>query len=73
MLAALAAASSGSAAQQTPPAPSPAINKDTLAAALKVMGLEFREAQLEMMLANVNRALGNFDRHSDARGFRRRS
>lgn len=60
LLAALAASSSGAAAQQPAPAVQ-AINKETLVAALKVMGLEFRDAHLDMMLANVNRALGNFD------------
>ncbi|MBL8173928.1 MAG: amidase [Bryobacterales bacterium] len=60
MLAALAAAPAGASMQQGGSTP-PAIDKATLAAALKVLGLEFSEPQIEMMLANVNRARGNFD------------
>lgn len=60
LLAALAASSSGAAAQQPAPAVQ-AISKEMLVAALKVMGLEFRDAHLDLMLANVNRALGNFE------------
>ncbi|MFN7939334.1 MAG: amidase [Bryobacteraceae bacterium] len=59
LLAALAAAPAAASMQQSPAEP-PAITKDMLLAALKVMGLEFRDPQLEMMLANANRALGNF-------------
>jgi len=59
LLAALAAAPAGW-AQQAPAVAVPAISKDMLTAALKVMGLEFSDAQLEMMLANANRALGTF-------------
>ncbi|MBL8220185.1 MAG: hypothetical protein JNL62_13205, partial [Bryobacterales bacterium] len=59
LLAALAATPAGS-AQQPPAVSVPTINKEMLTAALKVMGLEFSDAQLEMMLANVNRALGTF-------------
>lgn len=59
LLAALAAAPATASMQQAPAEP-PSITKDMLIAALKVMGLEFRDPQLELMLANANRALGNF-------------
>jgi Asp-tRNA(Asn)/Glu-tRNA(Gln) amidotransferase A subunit family amidase len=38
------------------------ITKDQLQAGLKLLGLEFQDAELDMMMPTVNRALGNYER-----------
>src|SRR5437762_3439887 len=43
------------------PTPAPRITKDMLHTAEKLMGLEFTDAQEAMALANVNRALDNYE------------
>lgn len=60
LLAVLAAASDARAQQSPPPAEPPTISKDQLAAALKLIGLEFPDAQLETMLRGVGRALNDY-------------
>ena len=37
------------------------VTKDQIVAALKLMGLEFRDPEIDMMLPSVNRALGNYE------------
>src|SRR5215467_4838141 len=37
------------------------VTKDQVVGALKLMGLEFNDAELDMMLPSVNRALGNYE------------
>jgi Asp-tRNA(Asn)/Glu-tRNA(Gln) amidotransferase A subunit family amidase len=37
------------------------VSKDQMVGALKLMGLEFNDAELDMMLPSVNRALGNYE------------
>jgi Asp-tRNA(Asn)/Glu-tRNA(Gln) amidotransferase A subunit family amidase len=37
------------------------VNKDQIVGALKLLGLEFNDAELEQMLPTVNRALGNYE------------
>ena len=37
------------------------VTKDQVQAALKLFGLEFQDAELDMMLRNVNRALYNYE------------
>jgi len=54
-------ASPGGQAQQAPAREAPRVTKEQLAAALKVIGLEFDDAQLEMMLRGVSRTLGDFE------------
>src|SRR5258708_11709318 len=50
------------AAAQRPPQDTPQrISKEQLKNALDVMGLEFTEAERDMMLGGVNRALGGFE------------
>jgi Asp-tRNA(Asn)/Glu-tRNA(Gln) amidotransferase A subunit family amidase len=49
-------------AQQGEPAQPPRVTKEQIAAALKVEGLEFTGAQLEMMVRGVSRALGDYER-----------
>ena len=47
---------------QEPSAAAPArVTKEQVAAALKLLGLEFTEKQIEMMLPGVNRALAGYD------------
>lgn len=48
-------------AQQAPSADPPRISKDLLIAALKGMGLEFTDSQLDLMLPRVNRLLGQLE------------
>lgn len=60
-LAALGAAPSLE-AQQGVPAQPPRVTKEQIATALKVEGLEFTDAQLEMMVRGVSRALGDYER-----------
>lgn len=60
-LAALGAAPSLE-AQQGVSAQPPRVTKEQIAAALKVEGLEFTDAQLEMMVRGVSRALGDYER-----------
>jgi len=49
-------------AAQPPPAAAPSrVTKDQVAAALKLLGLEFTDAQIEMMLPGVNRSLAGFE------------
>lgn len=56
------AVSDESVAQQATTAPTPQpIDKETLAAALKAIGLQFNDAQLQLMLANANRGLRGFE------------
>src|SRR5437016_10211341 len=43
------------------PQPMLRVTRDQLAAALKLMGLEFPDAELDMMLRGVNQALGNYE------------
>ncbi len=49
-------------ARQGAPAPAARVTKEQLATALKVEGLEFSDAQLEMMVRGVGRALGDYER-----------
>src|SRR5580658_10387235 len=37
------------------------VTKDQISAALKLMGLEFSDPEIDMMLPSVNRALGNYE------------
>ncbi len=37
------------------------VTKDQVAAALKLLGLEFQDSEMESMLRNVNQALGNYE------------
>ena len=37
------------------------VTKDQVAAALKLLGLEFQDAEMESMLRGVNQALGNYE------------
>jgi Asp-tRNA(Asn)/Glu-tRNA(Gln) amidotransferase A subunit family amidase len=60
LLAVLAAASPAHARQAPAPAEPPKVTKDQLAAALKLIGLEFPDAQLELMLRGVGRALNDY-------------
>src|SRR5271156_1471701 len=59
LLGILAAARSAP-AQTTPVAP-PRVSKDQIQTALHLIGIEFEEAKLDMMLPNVNRALNNYE------------
>ena len=43
------------------PQPPMRVNKDQIAGALKLMGLEFQDAEMETMLRGVNQALGNYE------------
>src|SRR5436305_11207265 len=43
-----------------PPAPM-RVTRDQVAAALKLMGVEFPDDEMEMMLRGVNQALGNYE------------
>src|ERR1035441_4503854 len=43
-----------------PQAP-PRFSKEQVATALKLLGLEFQDAELEMMLRNVDRALNSYE------------
>jgi len=62
LMAVLAAAAPGAGSQQQPRgAQARRISKEMLVSALKLMGLEFPDAQLEMMLPRVNRGLGNIE------------
>jgi hypothetical protein len=47
--------------QSTPPAPPQRITKDMVVAALATMGLQFTDAQLDLLLPAVNRQLASFD------------
>ena len=59
---ALVALSEMSLGQQTQPAPPPQrITKDVLKQALQLVGLEFTDAQLDMMLPGVNRSLVSYE------------
>ncbi len=53
---------SGAGAQERRPQVPKVADKEMLAAALKLIGLEFDDAKLEMMLNSVNRALANYGR-----------
>jgi len=59
----LSAARTGfSQAPQAPQPPAPLrVSKDQVAAALKLLGLEFQDAELDMMLPGVNRALTAYE------------
>src|SRR5437016_8316087 len=50
-------------AQQSAQQPQPPmrVDKGQIAAALKLMGLEFQDAEMETMLRGVNQALGNYE------------
>ncbi len=61
LVAALGAAPAGQAQQQQQQQDRPRVTKEQLATALKVIGLEFDDAQLEMMLRGVSRALGDYE------------
>lgn len=61
MLAMLAAASGTSSAQAPTLQGQQRIDKETLASALKVMGLEFTDEQLGMVLNNVNRSFNSLE------------
>src|SRR5471030_3549742 len=37
------------------------VTKDQVAAALKLLGLEFQDSEMESMLRGVNQALGNYE------------
>src|ERR1044071_335633 len=37
------------------------VTKEQIQAALKLLGLEFQDAEIDMMLPNVNRALGGYE------------
>ena len=60
LLGVLAAARSG-AAQQQPAPPAATFTADQVTAALKLLGIEFEAAQIEMMLPNLNRALRGYE------------
>ena len=51
----------GGRGQAADAAPPPRVTKDQVVAALKLMGLEFQDAELDMMLRGVNQALGNYE------------
>lgn len=61
LLALLATGSQTGSSQQAAPTLAQRIDKPTLMAALKVLGLEFPDAQLDLMLRNVNRSLTSID------------
>ncbi|MDP2998298.1 MAG: amidase [Bryobacterales bacterium] len=56
----LAAARTGLAQPQSPPAVPRKITKDQVAAALTLLGLEFTGAQIDMLLPDVNRSLAGY-------------
>ena len=60
LLGVLAAARPG-AAQQQPAPPAASFTADQVTAALKLLGIEFEAAQIEMMLPNLNRALRGYE------------
>ncbi|MES1261597.1 MAG: amidase [Acidobacteriota bacterium] len=60
LMAALAAMPGATAQTPAEPGP-PRVSKEMVAAALAVMGLQFTDAQIEMMLPPVNRALASFE------------
>jgi Asp-tRNA(Asn)/Glu-tRNA(Gln) amidotransferase A subunit family amidase len=57
----LLAATPGFPQQTQPSGEPPRVGKELLAAALKVMGLEFTDPQLDLMLPRVNRLLGQLE------------
>ena len=59
LLGVLAAATTAPA--QAPPTTPPRVSKDQIQTALHLLGIEFEEAKLDMMLPNVNRALTNYE------------
>ena len=61
LLGVLAAARPGAAQQQPPPPAASAFTADQVTAALKLLGIEFETAQIEMMLPSLNRALRGYD------------
>lgn len=61
-LAAILAAARPAVAQPEPAPAAPKLSKEQLAAALAVIGLRFDDAQLELMLPDVGRALGQYDK-----------
>jgi Asp-tRNA(Asn)/Glu-tRNA(Gln) amidotransferase A subunit family amidase len=62
LLAVLAAATPALPAQTTPPTPTPPrVSKEQIQTALHLIGLEFEDAKLDMMLPNVNRALNGYE------------
>src|SRR5262245_30087561 len=60
LLSALAAARAGS-SQERPAAAAPRVTKDQVAQALKAIGLEFKDAEIDLMLPNLGRALNGFE------------
>src|SRR3954471_12952757 len=46
---------------QPPPAPPMRINKEQVAAALAILGLEFQDGEIEMMLRRVNTGLAGYE------------
>src|SRR5450755_4629663 len=54
-------AAAGSAPAQTTPAAPPRVSKEQIQTALHLIGIEFEDAKLDMMLPNVNRALNNYE------------
>ena len=57
----LAAARTGLAQPQGPPATPQKITRDQVTAALKLLGLEFTGAQIDMLLPDVNRSLAGYE------------
>src|ERR1700675_2733747 len=54
-------AAAGSAPRETTTAAPPRVSKEQIQTALHLIGIEFEEAKLDMMLPNVNRALNNYE------------
>ncbi len=61
-LAAILAAARPAQAQPAPPAGTSKLSKEQLTAALAVIGLKFDDAQLDLMLPGVSRAIGEYEK-----------
>ncbi len=61
-LAAILAAARPAPAQSASPAVQPKLSKEQVTAALAVIGLKFDDAQLDLMLPGVSRALGEYEK-----------
>jgi Asp-tRNA(Asn)/Glu-tRNA(Gln) amidotransferase A subunit family amidase len=66
LLGVLAAAAPAVAQEAGRPEPPQRVSKDQLAAALKLVGLEFTGPEMEMMLPGVNRALNGYEKLREA-------
>ena len=61
LLSVLSAARVAPAQQPAPPQPPQRVNREQAQAALKLIGLEFNDAQVDMMLRGLNRALTGYE------------